>query len=126
MTSFRPRAGFSALLTVLISLSATVASGQEINATISGTVKDASGAVLPGAQVVLLNEDTGVTPHGADRCGRTVFGPGAALGQLPVDGHQSRVSDRGSVWHRAVRRAGGRGGFQHGGRRRNPDLGSDR
>src|SRR5260370_1335045 len=35
--------------------------GQVTTATITGTVKDTSGAVLPGAQIVLLNEDTGIS-----------------------------------------------------------------
>ena len=34
---------------------------QVTTGTISGTVKDSSGAVLPGVQVVLLNEDTGIS-----------------------------------------------------------------
>jgi hypothetical protein len=39
---------------------ATVAWGQVSTGTISGTVKDTSGAVLPGAKVVVQNEDTGI------------------------------------------------------------------
>src|SRR6266446_6036293 len=34
---------------------------QVTTGTISGTVKDSSGAVLPGAKIVILNEDTGVS-----------------------------------------------------------------
>ena len=58
MTSFRSRA--IALFALLISLSAAMAFAQEVTGTISGTVKDSSGAVLPGAQVELLNQDTGI------------------------------------------------------------------
>ena len=34
---------------------------QVTTGTISGTVKDSTGAVLPGVQVVILNEDTGLS-----------------------------------------------------------------
>jgi hypothetical protein len=61
MIGINPRIGICSLFALLFLWIAAVASGQDINATISGTVKDASGAVLPGAQVVLLNEDTGVS-----------------------------------------------------------------
>jgi outer membrane receptor protein involved in Fe transport len=42
-----------------IFLFGAVALAQVTTGTISGTVKDSTGAVLPGAQVVLLNEETG-------------------------------------------------------------------
>lgn len=47
------------LLCVL--LFAGIARAQVSTGTISGTVKDSSGAVLPGAKVVLLNEGTGMS-----------------------------------------------------------------
>ena len=47
-------------LSVSVFLVAGIAAAQVTTASISGTVKDSSGAVLPGAQVVVLNEDTGV------------------------------------------------------------------
>ena len=34
---------------------------QVTTGTISGTAKDSTGAVLPGVQIVLLNEDTGTS-----------------------------------------------------------------
>src|SRR5437762_2738360 len=34
---------------------------QVTTGTISGTVKDSTGAVLPGAELVVLNEDTGLS-----------------------------------------------------------------
>src|SRR5580700_9227773 len=46
---------------VLVCLSAGIAWAQVSTGTISGTVKDESRAVLPRAQVVVLNEDTGVS-----------------------------------------------------------------
>ena len=42
-------------------LFAGIARAQVSTGTISGTVKDSSGAVLPGAHVVVLNEDTGIS-----------------------------------------------------------------
>jgi hypothetical protein len=44
-------------------LAASVAFAQAGRGSISGTVTDPSGALIPGAQVVLLNPDTGVTQH---------------------------------------------------------------
>jgi hypothetical protein len=44
-------------------LSAIVALAQAGRGSISGTVSDQAGAVIPGAQVVLLNKATGLTQH---------------------------------------------------------------
>ena len=41
----------------------SVALAQAGRGSISGTVSDPSGALIPGAQVVLLSPDTGVTQH---------------------------------------------------------------
>jgi hypothetical protein len=54
------RACFYALFLVLI---ATAAFGQAGRGIISGTVTDPGGAVVPGAQVTLLNSATGVSQH---------------------------------------------------------------
>ena len=44
---------------------------QTTTGTISGTVTDTSGAVLPGASIVILNEDTGISRSvPADAAGR--------------------------------------------------------
>ena len=45
---------------LVLSLASTAFS-QAVTGSISGTAKDSTGAVLPGAQVVLLNQDTGFT-----------------------------------------------------------------
>src|ERR1019366_4120647 len=45
----------------LVFLFAGIALAQVTTGTISGTVKDSSGAVLPGAQVVVLNDETGIS-----------------------------------------------------------------
>ena len=50
-----------ALFGLLISLSAAMTFAQTTTGTISGTVKDATGAVLPNAQIQVLNQDTGVS-----------------------------------------------------------------
>jgi hypothetical protein len=46
---------------VLLSLAVGTIPGQTTTGTITGTVKDGSGAVVPGTQVVVLNEDTGLS-----------------------------------------------------------------
>ena len=60
MKSFRSGFCVIALFALLISLSSAIAFAQEVTGTISGIVKDSSGAVLPGAQVEVLNQDTGI------------------------------------------------------------------
>src|SRR6266478_1003506 len=47
--------------TLCVLLFTAVAVAQVTTGTISGTVKDTSGAVITGAQVVLLNDDTGIS-----------------------------------------------------------------
>jgi hypothetical protein len=42
-------------------LCAQLAFGQVNTATISGTVHDSSGAVLPGASVTIVNQETGIS-----------------------------------------------------------------
>jgi hypothetical protein len=46
---------------LLVFLFSGIAGAQVSTGTISGTVKDSSGAVLPAAKVVILNEDTGIS-----------------------------------------------------------------
>ncbi|MGH9782576.1 MAG: carboxypeptidase-like regulatory domain-containing protein, partial [Terriglobia bacterium] len=51
----------SSLLWLALFFSLTlVGRAQVTTGTISGTVADSTGAVLPGAEVVVLNEDTGI------------------------------------------------------------------
>jgi hypothetical protein len=61
MMSFRSRVAFSAQLGLLVLLAAGTALAQTTTGTISGTVKDSSGLVLPNAQIEVLNQDTGIT-----------------------------------------------------------------
>jgi len=53
------------LAVFLICLTAVAAFGQAGRGTISGTVSDPNGALVPGAQVTLLNKATGATQHTA-------------------------------------------------------------
>jgi hypothetical protein len=49
--------------------------GQDINATLSGTVTDPSGAVIPGAKLTLVNEATGFqSSYVSDAAGEYSFG----------------------------------------------------
>ena len=84
--------------TVLLAISllaAVVARGQVTTGTISGIVADSSGAVLPGAKVTILHEETGITRAAvADAAGR--YGvPSLAVGSYKVtagmDGFQTEV-----------------------------------
>src|SRR4051794_33100524 len=50
-------------LLVLFCCLALAALAQDINASISGTVTDTSGAVVPGASVAITNSDTGVIAY---------------------------------------------------------------
>src|SRR5258706_9523177 len=58
-SSLRLRA--CALFGLLTVLTAPISLGQAVTGTISGTVKDSSGAALPGTKIVILNQDTGIS-----------------------------------------------------------------
>src|SRR3989442_5346784 len=49
------------LAVVLLAITASVAVAQITSATISGTIKDETGGVLPGVDVVIRNVETGLT-----------------------------------------------------------------
>ena len=49
------------LVAVLLVTSGSLALAQITSATLSGTIKDETGGVLPGADVVIRNLDTGLT-----------------------------------------------------------------
>ena len=54
---------------VLMALLVTTATGQTTFGSITGTVRDQSGAVVPGVSITVINQDTGVSrraPTGAD------------------------------------------------------------
>src|SRR5450756_784147 len=53
------RWGTILLAIVAVAMFVTLSNAQVTTGTISGTVSDSSGAVLPGAKIELLNEGTG-------------------------------------------------------------------
>src|SRR5215470_8336371 len=66
-----------------VSLLAGIAAGQVTTGSISGTVKDSAGAVLPGVSIKLTNSDTGATRTViADELGRY------NAPQLPLGGYE--------------------------------------
>ncbi len=80
---------------VTLMMAATL-SAQNITATITGTVTDATGAVIPGATVTATNTATGLT--------RTVQSTGTGaytLPQLPVGTYTVKVSDKGFTTYQA-------------------------
>jgi len=82
-------------LVVLFLLSNIHGSAQGTTATISGTVSDSSGAVVPGTTIVILNEETGISRQVvADETGRYTA-PSLGLGNYRVsaskDGFQTQV-----------------------------------
>lgn len=80
---------------VCLILGGQVLFAQVTTGTISGTVSDSTGAVLPGAKVVILNEDTGLSRTlQTDAAGR-YSAPALSLGQYRVtagnEGFQTKV-----------------------------------
>ena len=55
---------FRVILAVVLLTPASPAAAQITSATISGTVKDQTGGVLPGVDVVIKNLDTGLSRSG--------------------------------------------------------------
>ena len=99
MTSFRSSAIFCALLSVLMILFAAQAIGQTVTGTISGTVKDSSGLVLPAAKVEVVNQDTGsARTIQSDTAGRysALLLP---LGSYKVTAKLQRISDGIPGWN---------------------------
>ena len=83
------------LMGAAVFLLALAGYAQVTTATISGTVQDSTGAVLPGAQIVILNDETGLSRTvTADAAGRYTA-PSLNVGQYRVTaslgGFQSEV-----------------------------------
>ena len=57
--------------------------------TISGTVRDASGAVLPGASIAVTNQDTGITRSVTSNASGRYSAPGLSLGNYQVTAQQA-------------------------------------
>ena len=75
--------------------SAQLALAQVNTATISGTVHDESGAVLPGANVVIQNQDTGISrtviTNETGRYSAPALGLGAYQVTVQLSGFQTQV-----------------------------------
>jgi hypothetical protein len=96
MNRFALRAGpgrFVLALLALLTLAATPASTQERFSGLTGSVKDASGAVLPGATVTITNKETGkvyTAVTGADGVYRVLdLEPGRYAVKFDLSGFQS-------------------------------------
>src|SRR5437016_9409816 len=84
---------FSTLLVFVFG--AQVASAQVNTATISGTLRDESGAVLPGASVTVQNQDTGIsralTTNETGRYTAPALGLGNYQVSVQLPGFQNQV-----------------------------------
>lgn len=69
----------------LLTLAITCMWGQGTTSRVVGTVTDASGSVIPGAQVTLTNEDTGVTFHTTTTASGTYAFEAIQVGTYRVD-----------------------------------------
>ena len=69
---------------LLVFLSGGITLAQVTTGTISGTVKDSTGAVLPGATVVVLNEETGISRTVATDAGGRYSARSLGLGNYRV------------------------------------------
>ena len=65
---------------VLLLISTIPLFAQGERATVTGTVSDSSGAIVPGANVAIRNIGTNVTARTATKLRRPLFHPGAAPG----------------------------------------------
>lgn len=59
----RSVAGLCRFLVLAMLFTSVAAFGQAGRGSVSGTIADQAGAVIPGAHVTLLNQATGVTGH---------------------------------------------------------------
>src|SRR5947209_8163489 len=75
-------------LAVIALLGVMVCYGQVTTGTISGTVTDSTGAVLPNAKVVVENEGTGVSRTVQTDSGGRYAAPSLGLGRYRVTASQ--------------------------------------
>src|SRR5713226_299508 len=71
-------------LAAILFLWTSPGSAQVTTATVSGTVSDSTGAVLPGAKVVIENEGTGVSRTVQTDAGGRYSAPSLGLGRYRV------------------------------------------
>src|SRR4051812_1117983 len=83
------------VIALVVLLSGGIMRAQVSTGTVLGTVKDGSGAVLPGAQVVILNEETGasrtIVTDSAGRYSALSLGPGNYRVTGTLEGFQTEV-----------------------------------
>src|SRR5581483_10388687 len=82
--------GFTARICVLLAFSAAAWGQAASTAQIQGTVQDATGAAVPGADVKVTQTSTGVT-----RTATTGADGGYVLPNLPIGPYQLEVSKQG-------------------------------
>src|SRR5262249_59443127 len=76
-------------LTAILLLSAVPAFAQRSTATIRGTVRDSTQAVLPGATVTATNEETGLVRSSPANASRVYSLPDLPIGHYRVDAELS-------------------------------------
>jgi len=90
-----PRPGVQLILALLLCLTTTLLNAQSTQSTILGTVKDASGAIIPSAQVVVINADKGGSiTHVTDASGNFQaqdLPPGRYRLRITRDGFQTKL-----------------------------------
>ena len=74
----------SVVLVLMLAFCGSLGWAQVNSATISGTVRDESGAVLPGASVVVTNQDTGAARALTATAAGRYSAPGLSLGNFEV------------------------------------------
>src|SRR5258706_305363 len=83
------------IIGLFVCLSGGLTWAQVTTATISGTVKDSTGAVLAGAKVVILNEETGIArtveTDGTGRYSALSLSPGNYRVTGTVQGFQTEI-----------------------------------
>ncbi len=97
MSSLRIRVSVLAAALVVVLLGGG-ASGQSITGSVSGTVTDSSGAIVPGAAVTLIGEQTGetrnLTTNDDGRFNFSAVQPGVYKVRVELQGFQSLLQER--------------------------------
>ncbi|MGH9338052.1 MAG: carboxypeptidase regulatory-like domain-containing protein [Acidobacteriota bacterium] len=91
------RLGLTSFLCLLLTAFSTVAMAQEYRGIVQGLVTDSSGAVVPGADVILKNDNTGIEDYKVSNAqGRYYFGhvePGAYTLTVTLPGFKTFVQE---------------------------------
>ena len=65
---------------------------QGTTATVSGTISDSGGAVVPGARIVILNVETGITREVQSDEGGRYTAPSLGLGSPPASARSGHAT----------------------------------